>query len=201
MNILETLLGTLTGIALGATCGFRVTIPMLGVSIASMTGHMHLAHGFEWLASPVAAISLGVATVAEIAAFYIPWLDHAFDVVAAPLAVAAGSILTASQIQDVSPYLQWTLGIIAGGGAATLLHLKTGAVRALSTATTGGIGNPVVSTAEAGVAITGTFLTIAFGWVAGLAFILICLWLGYKIISLFGGLINRLFKQRHTQQI
>lgn len=198
MEYMETLLGLLTGIALGATCGFRVTIPMLGVSIASMTGHMHLAHGFEWLGSPVAAISLGVATVAEIAAFYIPWLDHAFDVVAAPLAVAAGSILTASQIQDVSPYLQWTLAIIAGGGAATLFHLKTGAVRALSTATTGGIGNPVVSTAEAGVAVVGTFLTIALGWLAGLLFIVLCVWAGYKLIRIIGKWIKRVFPQKQN---
>jgi hypothetical protein len=73
MNIMEVLLGTLTGISLAATCGFRVTIPMLGVSIASLAGHLHLAHGAEWLGTPVAAVMLGVAAVAEIAAFYVPW--------------------------------------------------------------------------------------------------------------------------------
>jgi len=44
--------------------------------------------------------------VAGIAAYYLPWLDNALDIIAAPLAVAAGTILTESQIHDASPYLQ-----------------------------------------------------------------------------------------------
>ena len=107
MNAIELALGVVTGIALSATCGMRVFVPVFGVSIAALTGHLDLADGLAWLGSPVVAISAGVAMLAEIVAFYVPWLDNALDGIAAPLAVAAGTILTASQIHDVSPYLQW----------------------------------------------------------------------------------------------
>ena len=43
----EEILSVLVGIGLSAACGFRVFVPLLGLSIASITGHVHLAHGFE----------------------------------------------------------------------------------------------------------------------------------------------------------
>ena len=124
--------------------------------------------------------------VAEIVAFYVPWLDNALDGIAAPLAVAAGTILTASQIHDVSPYLQWALAIVAGGGTATIFQTKTMAARATSTLGTGGIANPLVSTVETSLAATGTLLTLVLGWVAGLVFVVLCGWLGYRFVRWIG---------------
>jgi hypothetical protein len=186
MNAIEIVLGVVTGIALSATCGMRVFVPVFGVSVAALTGHLDLADGLAWLGSPVVAISAGVAMLAEIVAFYVPWLDHALDGIAAPLAVVAGTILTASQIHDVSPYLQWALAIVAGGGTATIFQTKTMALRATSTLGTGGIANPVVSTAETCLAATGTILTLVLGWLAGLVFVVLCGWLGYRFVRWFG---------------
>lgn len=186
MNAIELVLGVVSGIALSATCGMRVFVPVFGVSIAALTGHLELADGLAWLGSPVVAISAGVAMLAEIIAFYVPWLDNALDGIAAPLAVAAGTILTASQIHDVSPYLQWALAIVAGGGTATIFQTKTMALRATSTLGTGGVANPVVSTAETGLAATGTILTLVLGWVAGLVFVVLCGWLGYRFVRWLG---------------
>jgi hypothetical protein len=187
MNAIELVLGVVSGIALSATCGMRVFVPVFGVSIAALTGHLDLADGLAWLGSPVVAISAGVAMLAEIVAFYVPWLDNALDGIAAPLAVAAGTILTASQIHDVSPYLQWALAIVAGGGTATIFQTKTMALRGASTLGTGGIANPVVSTAETGLAATGTILTLVLGWVAGLVFVVLCGWLGYRFVRWLAG--------------
>ena len=187
MNTVELVLGVVSGIALSATCGMRVFVPVFGVSIAALTGNLELADGLAWLGSPVVAISAGVAMLAEIVAFYVPWLDNALDGIAAPLAVAAGTILTASQIHDVSPYLQWALAIVAGGGTATIFQTKTMALRTASTLGTGGIANPVVSTAETGLAATGTILTLVLGWVAGLVFVVLCGWLGYRFVRWLAG--------------
>ena len=180
MNAIEIVLGVVTGIALSATCGMRVFVPVFGVSVAALTGHLDLADGLAWLGSPVVAI------LAEIVAFYVPWLDHALDGIAAPLAVVAGTILTASQIHDVSPYLQWALAIVAGGGTATIFQTKTMMLRATSTLGTGGIANPVVSTAETGLAATGTILTLVLGWLAGLVFVVLCGWLGHRFVRWLG---------------
>src|ERR687892_455267 len=68
----------------------------------------------------------------------------------APAATVAGTVLTASSVVDLDPGLQWSLAIVAGGGIAGTIQLFTSATRLTSTATTGGLGNPAVSTAEAG---------------------------------------------------
>lgn len=142
------LLALLTGIGLAAACGFRVFVPLLGIALAASTGHLELAEGFEWLASPVAVGAFATATALEVAAYYTPWLDNMLDAVAGPAAVVAGVIVMASVTGDMSPFLQWSLAVIAGGGFAAAVQGGTTLLRATSSATTGGLGNPVVSTGE-----------------------------------------------------
>jgi len=147
---METLLSICLGIGLSAACGFRVFIPMLIVSIAANAGHLTLASGFEWLASDAAVVSFGLATVLEIAAYYIPWLDNLLDTVASPSAVIAGTVITASVMTDMSPFMRWTLAAIAGGGVAAAVQGVTVFARAASTTLTGGLANPILATAELG---------------------------------------------------
>ena len=147
---MEIALSILVGIGLAAACGFRVFVPFLVVSIGSMSGHLELAGGFEWLGTHPALWAFAVATMLEILAYYIPWLDNLLDTVATPAAVAAGIVIAASVIDDVSPFLKWTLAVIAGGGTAAAVQAATVAVRGTSTVTTGGIANPAVSTGELG---------------------------------------------------
>ncbi len=162
----ETILSVLVGIALAAACGFRVFVPMLAMSIASHTGHLNLSSGFEWIGTMPALIGFGAATVFEIAGYYIPWVDHMLDVIATPAAVVAGAIAMASSMVGFSPFLHWTLALIAGGGVAGLIQTFTGITRLTSTATTGGAANPLVSTAEAGGATALSLLAILLPLVA-----------------------------------
>ncbi|MEY2428257.1 MAG: hypothetical protein QOJ40_1142 [Verrucomicrobiota bacterium] len=159
---MEILLTVCLGIGLSAACGFRVFVPMLIMSIASLSGHLSLAHGFEWIGSYPALISFSVATCLEIAGYYIPWLDHLLDTMATPAAIVAGTIVSASMVTDVSPLLKWTLAIIAGGGAAGMVQGTTVLVRGASGVTTGGLANPIVSTLElAGSIITSILALVA----------------------------------------
>jgi len=162
----ETLLSILVGVALAAACGFRVFVPLLVMSIASYSGHLTLSDGFQWIASLPALVAFGVATTLEIVGYYIPWVDNVLDVIATPAAIVAGAIAMASTMVGLSPFLQWTLAIIAGGGIAGLIQAFTGVTRIVSTTTTGGIGNPVVSTAEAGGSITLSVLAVVIPFVA-----------------------------------
>lgn len=145
---METFLSVCLGIGLSAACGFRVFVPLLVLSIAAHTGHIQLAGAFAWIGSTPAMIAFAVATAAEIAAYYIPWVDNALDSIAVPLATVAGIVATASVVVDIDPFWRWTLAIVAGGGAAASTQLATTKARAASTMTTGGIGNPLVSTVE-----------------------------------------------------
>jgi len=146
---METILGLCIGVGLSAACGFRVFVPLLVMSIASLMGWFEPMQGFEWLAMPAVCLALGIATICEIAAYYIPWVDNALDTLATPAAMIAGTLATmAVSSGEMSQFASWAAAIIVGGGTASAVQLSTVAVRGVSTATTGGIANPVVSTGE-----------------------------------------------------
>ena len=147
--MIETILSLCIGIGLSAACGFRVFVPLLVMSAASLMGVFESMKGFEWLAMPSVCIGLAVATVCEIGAYYIPWVDNALDTISTPAAMVAGTLTTmAVSTGDMSPFASWASAIIVGGGTASAVQLSTVAVRGLSTATTGGVANPIVSTTE-----------------------------------------------------
>ncbi len=146
---METLLGLCIGIGLSAACGFRVFVPLLVMSIAALMGWFEPMQGFEWLALPAVCFALTMATVCEIAAYYIPWLDNALDTIATPAALVAGTLTTmAVSSGEMSQFMAWASAIIVGGGTATAVQMTTVAARGVSTATTGGIANPILSTGE-----------------------------------------------------
>jgi len=145
---LGTALSIAVGLGLAAACGFRVFAPLLVACVAARTGFLELGGGFAWIESTPALVTFGAATVAEIVAYYVPWLDNLLDTVATPAAVVAGAVLAASVVSGFDPWLKWTLAAIAGGGLAGAIQLTTTGVRGASTLTTGGVGNIVVSSVE-----------------------------------------------------
>src|ERR1051325_780225 len=157
---MEPFLSFLVGVGLSAACGFRVFVPLLVVSIASHTGHLHLSSGFEWMGSAAGLIAFGTATVLEIAGYYIPWVDSLLDSLASPAAVIAGTLVTASMSTGMSPFLKWTLAVIAGGGIAGLVQSTTVVARGASSAGTGGLANPVLATVELGASLVSATLSI-----------------------------------------
>jgi hypothetical protein len=158
--IMDMLLGALIGIGLAASCGLRVFTPLLVMGIASNTGHFDLGEGFNWIGSPAALVAFGVATVLEIGSRNIPYIDHLLDLIAAPSAVIAGTLVAAASVHDMSPFLTWSFGLIAGGGTAAVVNSGTALTRVVSTSTTGGGGNPALSAAESGGSIILSILSI-----------------------------------------
>ena len=159
---METFLSICLGIGLSAACGFRVFVPLLFLSTAALSGHVHLASGFAWMGTYPALVTFAVATALEIGAYYIPFLDNLLDSIAIPAAIVAGAMVTASCVTGMSPMLKWTLAIIAGGGAAATTQAATTKLRALSSVTTAGLGNPILATAEAGGSAGLSLVTVLF---------------------------------------
>lgn len=157
---METLLGLCVGVGLSAACGFRVFVPLLIMSIASYSGHLSLAPAFQWIGSPPALAALSLATALEIAGYYVPWIDNFLDTVATPAAIVAGTVVTASMVTDVSPFLKWTLAVVAGGGVAGVVQSSTVLIRGASSAGTGGLANPLFATAELGGSIITSILAL-----------------------------------------
>jgi len=164
----ELLLSFLLGISLSAATGFRIFVPFLVMSIAAQGGHLSLANGFTWIGTTPALVTFAVASVLEVGGYYIPWLDELLDVIATPTAVVAGVVTTASVTGDMSPLLQWTLAIVAGGTAAGLVKGMTDVARLTSTATTGGLANPLLATMELGTSTVLSLLAIALPILTGI---------------------------------
>lgn len=168
---------------MSAATGFRIFVPFLIASIASLTGYLPLSPSFEWIGTYPALIAFGAATILEIAAYYIPWLDNILDSVATPAAFIAGAILMVAVVSGLPPLAKWALAIIAGSGAAGIVQTGTTVTRAASTTTTGGIANPVISTVEAGSSFGLSILAILVPVLAGLITIILLMWLGNRVFK------------------
>lgn len=145
---MDPLLGIAVGIGLSAAAGFRAFVPLLLLSLAARAGSLTLSPGMEWIASDAALTAFATATILEIGAYYIPWLDTLLDSIATPAAVTAGVIAAAAMIPDLPPLLRWAIAIIAGGSAAGLVQAATVLLRLQSSLWTGGLANPAVATIE-----------------------------------------------------
>lgn len=160
MDVLQICVALCMGVALAASCGFRVFVPLLVVALAVRFCGVHVNESLAWIGSDVAVWCLGAATLMEVLAYYIPWLDNILDTITGPLALVAGTIIMSGMLPDLPTYMQWGIGIVGGAGAAGAVQAGTTALRGASTATTGGMGNCVVSTGENIMATIGAVLAV-----------------------------------------
>ncbi len=187
----NTIMSFFLGIGLAASAGFRVFLPLFALSIGAHFGQdlLELNDSWQWVGSWPAMISLGVATLVEIAAYYIPVVDNLLDTIAIPLAAVAGTILMGSTLLDMSEVTTWALAIIAGGGTAAAVSGTTAAARAVSTGTTAGTGNFAVNTGETAAASVLSLTSLVW---APIAFVLV-------LLVLYG--IYRLWKWTRKQKL
>ncbi len=149
---MDFLLAIPVGLGLAAACGLRVFLPLLILSIAARAGLVEPGANLAWVASWPALVALTTAASVEVAGYYIPWVDHALDVLATPLAAAGGAMAALVTMLPADSTLSGWGPILATGtgGALTAggVQLASVAARATSTITTGGVGNPIVATIE-----------------------------------------------------
>mgnify|MGYP002073007942 FL=1 len=172
---MEIFLSICVGLGIAAATGFRIFLPMLVGNIASLLGWYHFSDSFQWMGSWTAFAILISETVAEIVAYYVPFLDNLLDKIALPLAIGAGTLVSTSVMSDqMAEPLKWGLGLVAGGGAAGLIHAAMGMLRLGSSAGTAGTANPIVTTGENGAAATVSILSFIIPIVmAGLVLLLL----------------------------
>ncbi len=167
--------GLMVGVGLAAACGF-------GLSIAGLNGIIPLAPEFQWIATRPALIAFGTAAILEIAAYYVPWMDNLLDSLTTPMAVVAGTVAAAAVASDLSPFVKWSLALIAGGGMAGIVQTGTTILRGVSTVSTGGAGNFMISTAELAGALATTLLSLLLPLLAFAAACLLAVWVLWKLI-------------------
>ena len=168
------------GVGLAAATGFRVFLPLLLASVAAYTGHLQLSDNFAWLGTLPAVMMLGVAALTEVLAYYIPAVDNLLDTITTPAAIIAGTLVAAATMTNLPPIVKWATAIIAGGGAAGITQGVTALLRAKSTVTTGGLGNPVLATFELGGALLVAVLALIAPFVA-LGLVVVFCWVAVRV--------------------
>jgi len=150
-GVLQTwVLPVLLGLGLASATGLRTFLPLLMLAVAARFGlfGVTLNEHLGWLGSIPAIAALGVAAVLEFAGDKIPVVDHALNVVGAVTRPIAGAIAAASVFAGLDPTTAAVAGIIVGAPTAFAFNAFQGGTRLTSTATTGGLGNPLLSLIE-----------------------------------------------------
>lgn len=153
------------GISLAAASGFRVFLPPFLMSLAVRSGVVDIeliGTQFEFFTSTPAIIILGIAMLAEFAAYYAPFIDNILDTIATPAAVFAGVGMTAISLEGTEPIIQWSIAVIAGGGMSATIQTATVAARGISSTLTLGVANPVVATGENIASIALAIIALLF---------------------------------------
>lgn len=155
---MELLAGLLSSLGLSGAAGLNAYIPLLVVGLLSRLDVIHLNAPYDLLANPWVLLGVGVIGLLDFVGDKIPGVDHALHVFGGVVNAAAGAVLFAAQtgVADVPPALSLALGLIVAGG----VHATRAAVRPVATATTGGLANPVLSTAEDGTSLTLSLLAV-----------------------------------------
>lgn len=155
------------------------------MSVASASGHLTLSEELSWVSSYPAIISLSAASLLEISAYLIPLLDNLLDLIAGPAAVVAGTLITASFVTDMSPFMKWSLAVIAGGGAAGSVQALTTTARTTSTAMTAGLANILVTMVETGTSLVLSILSVNFPVIAFFSVIALILYCFFKLFKYY----------------
>jgi hypothetical protein len=165
---------------LSAAAGLNAWLPLFGAALAQRLELVELAQPFDDLSGTGALTVLGVLTLADFIGDKIPAVDHVLHAVGTVVAPVSGAALFAGQT-GAETDLPTLAAIVLGGATAESIHAGRATLRPLSTATTAGIGNPVLSLLEdvgsLGLTVVAFALPVlALVMVLGLVLTIVLVW-------------------------
>lgn len=184
----------LLGLGLASATGLRTFLPLLMLAVSAQLGlfGVELNDQMAWLGSWPAIAALAIAATLEFAGDKIPAVDHALNVVGAFTRPLAGALAAASVFTGLDPTTAAVAGVIVGAPTAFAFNAAQGGTRLASTATTGGLGNPVLSLIEDVLA----FVTVLVAFVLPVLIPLVLIALVFVLIRL-----TRRFRRREQPAI
>jgi len=155
---------TAVGLGLGAGVNAYATLFVFGLLSRWKPG-MFPSDLAKFFSSTPVLIVVGVLYAIEFLADKVPAIDHAWDVIHTFIRPAAGALVGwAATSHDVPRGVVIIASIVAGGAALTT-HTAKASLRMASTATTAGLGNPVLSILEDVFAIANAFIAVLLPWI------------------------------------
>lgn len=136
------------GVVLAATAGLRAFLPVFSASLMAWMTDLPLPDNLLWLEKPQTVLIFGVATLLEILGDKVPVVDHALDSIQVLTKPALAALAATPFLYQLSPEYSVGIGILLGVPLALGVHSAKATARVGSTATTGGLGNPLLSIAE-----------------------------------------------------
>jgi hypothetical protein len=170
---MDVITALLSGFGLAASAGLNAYIPLLLVAISArlFPNLVVVADPFKFIVEPWFIAVVAVLLVIEVFADKVPAVDHVNDILGTVIRPAAGALLFATMtgtVQSLDPRVAAVAGLIVAGTA----HGAKATARPIVTATTGGLGNPVVSTAEDVAALVTSVVALIAPLLIGLAAVL-----------------------------
>ncbi len=161
----QAFLSLATAFGLATAAGLNAYIPLFIVALLSrISSLVTLSEPYDALSSWWVIGALGVLMVVEILVDKVPAADTVNDVVHTLIRPAAGAVLFAASTKVIGlhPILAALCGVILAGG----VHAAKATGRPVVTATTAGVGNPVVSTVEDVVSFVTSIIAVVAPYVA-----------------------------------
>lgn len=171
---MDALFNVFSAFGLSSAAGLNAYIPILAVGLLGRFEYLALQEPYAILTSTPALIIVAVLAIIDFVADKVPAVDHATHVVGTVVHPIAGAILFASQqnlIGNIHPALALGAGFVMAGG----FHATRAAIRPVATATTAGLGNPVISFAEDVLALLMSLLAIFIPILAFVVFVILLL--------------------------
>lgn len=159
-------------IALAASCGFRVFLPVFLVALGARCGYIPVGQYSVWLGSDYALVVFALAAVLELVIFFVPCVDNIADWLFLPLSALMGVVVSAIALNSQPELIQWGGSVIIGVGFAGMVHLGMASLRVASTTASGGMTNFVIAGVESIAAAILPLLAFFLPWLAGVAGIL-----------------------------
>ncbi len=179
--MVEGFLNLASAFGLSTSAGLNAYIPMLTLALlARFTSLVELGEPWSALTNGWIIGLLFVLLLIEILADKIPAIDTVNDTIQTFIRPAAGAIVFAATTQKaihLHPVLAFACGIILAGG----VHVVKAGGRPVVTATTGGMGNPIVSTVEDIIATLTSVLAVIFPYLM-LAWLFLVVLLLYLLV-------------------
>lgn len=181
----------LTGLGLAAPAGLNGYLPLLILALGDrLSSGVELQRPYDALSSTWGIAIVTLLLTIEVVVDKVPGLDHANDLVQSAIRPAAGAVVAMAATSDaasINPVIPLVLGLLAAGA----VHAAKASTRPLVTLATGGLGNPLLSIAEDGIAAVAAVLALFLPWVA----------LGFVVlVGVFGFLGLRRLQQQPARQ-
>lgn len=154
---------TSTGLGLGAGINAYATLLVFGLLARWQPWLFHDDLAAFFASTPV-LIVVGALYLIEFVADKIPTIDHVWDLIHTFIRPAAGAVVAFAAVSNQIPRGAVIVATILAGGAALGAHATKATVRGISTVTTGGLGNPILSLIEDVFAFAAAVAAILLPW-------------------------------------